>query len=418
MRLPRLVAPMALMMVMSLGGAIVVTLNAEAALGNGKSALVSAGSVKAGTGHRKRGHTSMVHSSKPTPRPIASTWTTDTTASPTTSPTAEPSPTPTTSQSASTMGAEITEQVFTYQTNAGTFTTSYCTNGNLDRSWTGVTNAVIVVHGDSRTACDQARYIVDAASDRGQLQSTLVIAPHFLTIDDADAAQPNRLYWSDGGWKSGSQSLTSPYARSATVSSYAVMDAMVAATASNAVLPNLQHLVIAGHSAGGQFVNRYAATTHLAASNPGLAPHYVVANPSSYLYFDARRPDGDQLRALTSSEVNACSSFNDYKYGLNKMYSYPAGSLTPAPQQYSAARVTYLLGELDTDPNDPSLDTTCAAEWQGANRLQRGRSYFRALGETLGAEVYDRHDLMTVPGVGHSAHGMLASPVGAAVLFP
>ena len=277
---------------------------------------------------------------------------------------------------------------------------------------------VIVVHGDSRTACDQARYVAESAADRDRLGQTLVVAPHFLTTEDAAAAEPGRLYWSDGGWKSGSQSLTSPYARAATASSFDVLDALVTQVTSADLTPNLERLVIAGHSAGGQVINRYAATAHVDVTRANVSLRYVVANPSSYLYFDTRRPDGDGFRTLTASEVSACSSYDTYKYGLTRLNAYAQASTTPLPQRYAAARVDYLLGELDTDRNDSSLDTSCAANWQGADRYARGQAYFRYLGTALGDAVYDRQHLAVVPGVGHSAHDMFTSSVGAQTLFP
>ena len=56
MRLPRLLLPMALMMVLSVGAALVVTFSAEAALQGDKKALVSAGFVKSKAGHDLRGY--------------------------------------------------------------------------------------------------------------------------------------------------------------------------------------------------------------------------------------------------------------------------------------------------------------------------------------------------------------------------
>ena len=54
-----------------------------------------------------------------------------------------------------------------------------------------------------------------------------------------------------------------------------------------------------GHSAGGQFTNRYAAggaaEAMLAPTRPDLAFRYVVANPSSYLYFSAERAKAGTL---------------------------------------------------------------------------------------------------------------------------
>ncbi len=278
------------------------------------------------------------------PKPTASP-------SPTTSPTASPSSTasPTTSPTSPALTGPV-ERSFTVTRSGTQLVQPYCSNGDLTQTRSQITTVVFVVHGSSRTACDQVRYVSEAASDRGVASSTLVVAPHFLTTEDAAAAEPRALYWSDSGWKAGSQSLTSPYPRATTASSFSVLDDLVEAARSEALLPNLESLVVAGHSAGGQFVNRYAATTHLGVTGAPITPHFVVANPSSYLYFDSRRPTPAGWRQLSTAEVDACSWFNTYKYGLAGLNAYASASTVPLASQYASARVTYLLGALDNDP--------------------------------------------------------------------
>ena len=78
------------------------------------------------------------------------------------------------------------------------------------------------------------------------------------------------------GWKQGDGSKTSP-----PVSSFAALDRLIAGIVRSHRFPGLRHIVVAGHSAGGQFVERYAASTRLSVRVP---VRYVVANPSSYLY--------------------------------------------------------------------------------------------------------------------------------------
>jgi hypothetical protein len=64
MRLPRQLLPMVLMIVLSLGGASIVTFSAEAALQGDKKALVSAGIVKSKAGHEIRGYKAPSHDVK------------------------------------------------------------------------------------------------------------------------------------------------------------------------------------------------------------------------------------------------------------------------------------------------------------------------------------------------------------------
>ena len=51
-------------------------------------------------------------------------------------------------------------------------------------------------------------------------------------------------------------------------------------------------VVIIGNSAGGQYVNRYATVGRGpdALAEHGIPVRFVIANPSTYLYFDQERP--------------------------------------------------------------------------------------------------------------------------------
>jgi len=227
--------------------------------------------------------------------------------------------------------------------------TAYCSNHKSG-------NAVIVIHGVNRNADTYLSYLADLPG--------LVIAPEFR------AAGPG-MYWS-GGWSSGNKSLDA-----SRVSSFEVMDRMVEAF--NAV-------AIVGHSAGGQFVTRYAAATAIR----GLT--FIVANPGSYLWMDATRPN---------APIN-CPGFNDYKYGWDNPNAYMSRGLSA---KYPKRDVIYLLGAADTEI-DSNLDVGCEANSQGANRFERGMNFFQHLNEYFGRQV---HRLVVIPGVGHSGSQMMSS---------
>jgi hypothetical protein len=201
-----------------------------------------------------------------------------------------------------------------------------------------------------------------------------------------------------------------------------VLDVLLATIANHAVFPNLREIVVVGHSAGGQVADRYAASTRQPAAfaSSGITVRYVVANPSSYLYFDQNRFHASTglFAPLSSTERQACSGYDTYKYGLNGLNNYTsavgAATLTT---QYGQRRVSYLLGTLDTDPADSSLDTSCEAEWQGSQRLERGTRHDAYLALVFGQAVYQTHVLRTVSGVGHDAKGIYASPEGRAAIF-
>src|SRR3984893_19299219 len=74
----------------------------------------------------------------------------------------------------------------------------------------------------------------------------------------------------------------------APASSFEVLDALLARLADRRLFPNLNQVVVAGHSGGAQVVQRYAIAGkgELALTRQGIGVRYVVANPSSYAYFN------------------------------------------------------------------------------------------------------------------------------------
>ncbi len=317
--------------------------------------------------------------------------------------------------------ASVTSTVrsFPIDVYSATLQLEYCGNGDVTVPNERITQVVLVVHGDSRTACNQSTDIQKAALAAGTLDTTLVVAPHFFADKDGSAIPPATLYWSDSGWKSGDASKSAPYARPWAMSSFEAMDRLVRAVSDPRVFPGLARLTIAGHSAGGQFTNRYAAFTRVSpAQYPGVDRRYVVANPSSYVYLTSERLTPTGWRGVTSAEAKRCSSYDRYKYGMQRRNAY-AGAVyaTAAIAQYGASRVTYLVGAIDTSTTDSSLDTSCAANWQGPQRRARAEAYFGHLGRVLGNGVYTRHTFALVPDVGHTARGMFTSPQGVQALF-
>jgi pimeloyl-ACP methyl ester carboxylesterase len=288
---------------------------------------------------------------------------------------------------------------FPVTTAAGTGIARAFATGSLDGAPDAV-RAIVIVHGLLRNA-ETYEATGEAAVQAGGAAAahTLVVAPQFLTGEDvaAHGLSADTLRWNRGTWLDGS-----PAVAPAPLSAFDALDALVARLADRTRFPALREIVVAGHSAGGQLVQRYAVVRH---ASPDDALRYVVANPSSYVYFSAERPN---------AATGACPHFDDWKYGLGDPPPYvrnPAG----LESLYVARRVTYLLGLLDTDPNHPVLDKSCAAEREGAYRLIRGRNYVDYL--------HARHpegtnqDEVEVPGVGHDGRGMFTSPCGLAVLF-
>ena len=282
----------------------------------------------------------------------------------------------------------------------------------ISNDWTkplpGITRAVLVLHGRLRNAGVYYRSAKTAQAAAGEAgKATIMIVPQFLAGIDIDAHQlpPDTLRWSLEGWEGGDPAIGPTPA-----SSFDALDAILAHLADRHFFPDLKQVVVAGHSGGGQVVQRYAIAGkgEDALRGEGIAVRYVVANPSSYAYFSAERPE--------PSIAASCPKFNDWKYGMDERPAYLAA---PSPaeleQRYVARRVIYLLGTLDTNPNHPALDKSCMAEAQGPYRYARGHSYFATMQSR--DKGTPNHSLWDVAGVGHDGDKMLTSPCGLAALF-
>ncbi|MGH3731115.1 MAG: hypothetical protein ACRDTU_20535 [Micromonosporaceae bacterium] len=297
---------------------------------------------------------------------------------------------------------------------ADTLLAGYYSTADLTTQSTAVTRVLMVVHGVDRNADDYCQYGIDATEQAGQMAVTRVVAPHFIRDIDIDSDDGETLYW-DSDWDDGDRSRTSPFTRPFRVSSYEVADRIVDQAVSS--FPNLAEVVFVGNSAGGQYLNRYAAGNDLPGTYTGISFRWIVMSTSSYLYFNARRyHDGTgQMEALTSAEQSACPGWNTYKWGLNSLNPYmsAAGDLA---QKYHDRDIRHFCGGEDNDPNDPNLDTTCASNWQGTQRLDRMNKYALHLNDVYG---HIPQPFTEVPGIDHSADlMMLSAPVQAAMFSP
>jgi hypothetical protein len=271
----------------------------------------------------------------------------------------------------------------------------------------GITRAVIVFHGLLRNADSYYAGALHAQADAGPDGAhAIMVAPQFLADFDlpAHTVPPNTLAWTWDRWARGDAARTP-----APISTFTAIDAVVERLANQTLFPNLKTIVVAGFSAGGQVVQRYAvigeAEQHL---RPGIAVEYVVSDPSSYLYFTPDRP----VPAIAAT----CATSNDWHYGFGRgIPPYVQGTPASLEARYIQRHVTYLMGMADTDPNHIVLDKSCAGEAEGPQRFARGHNYFAMLQARHGAAL--KHTLIDVPGIAHEGNKMFSTACGLHVLF-
>jgi hypothetical protein len=280
----------------------------------------------------------------------------------------------------------------------------YYANHALDTGSADVVRAVLVVHGTDRDADVYYRRLWEAAAEEEAQHRTLIVAPWFRIADDGPA--PDEAFWEDNsGWKEGDASA------SPAISSFRVLDEMLEVLHARVLFPNLRQIIVTGHSAGGQYVQRFGLASPIEGPPEMLPPLYAPANAGSYAYVDGER----LLEGGTFGVPTGCAGYNEWKYGLDDPNPYVA-QRTPAELRaaYRERQVVYLLGAEDDDPDDDLLDVSCAAMLQGDHRLERGLRFVEHLEQHYASPV---HEAVVVPGVGHSASALYDSALVRALFF-
>ena len=304
---------------------------------------------------------------------------------------------------------------------------------SLDTANTAITRALIMVHGTNRNADHYFDTAKAAAFLAGAINDTVVISPRIASADGSckDTLAANEVSWSCGGdsWKSGGNAVSNT-----DLSSFDFVDEILRKLANKKVFPNLKAIVVAGHSAGGQFANRYSMANKVHGTL-GVSITYVVANPSSYAWPDATRPMpvDDALPAnavggwsvetvhtaftFGPADVAKCANYNRWPAGFDNRQAVngytSAISDDQLKKQLAERPVTYLLGQVDTLPLG-GFDSSCPAMAQGATRRARGEAFAKFVNDKLGA----KHAIQIVPECGHNDRCMYTTDAVFPIIFP
>ena len=294
-----------------------------------------------------------------------------------------------------------------------------------------IRRALIMVHGTNRNADHYFSTAMAAAFLAGALDDTIVIAPHLVIA--SDPRQPNEVDWPNGGdtWRSGGMSPSHPE-----LSAFDVVDELLKKLASKTTFPNMKAIVVTGHSAGGQYLTRYAMANKVH-DTLGVPVQYVVANPSSYAWPDAVRPlkqgdadpaaakDGWSLTPDTAahtkftygpydSAAEKCTNYNRWPLGLENRTGYTAKMTDDQLKKQLVERpTTFLVGQVDTLPLG-GFDSSCSAMAQGPTRRSRGEAFVKFVNENMGA----KHAIQVVPECGHNDRCIFTTEAVLPVIFP
>jgi pimeloyl-ACP methyl ester carboxylesterase len=295
----------------------------------------------------------------------------------------------------------------------------------------GIRRALIMVHGTNRNADHYFATATSAAFLAGALGDTVVISPRVASAERGclDKLEANEVSWSCTGdsWRSGGSAISHP-----DLTSFDFADQILRQLAKKAVFPNLSAIVVAGHSAGGQFVTRYEMANRVH-ETLGVPVTYVVANPSSYVWPDATRPlpQGDSTpengkeawnsekphTGFTYGAFDAAKApgYNKWPFGLAERTGGYTAKMTDEQliKQLVSRPTTYLFGQVDVLPLG-GFDGSPNAMAQGPTRRARGEAFVKYVTETLGA----KHAMQIVPECGHNDRCVYTTDAVFPVIFP
>lgn len=283
----------------------------------------------------------------------------------------------------------------------------------LDANNPQITRAFILIHGAGRDADNYFRTAVAAAFLGGALDDTIVLSPRFASNDGRgcrDTLAANEVSWSCSGdsWRSGGAATSN-----ARLTSYDFTDEILRKLARKENFPNLKSIVLAGHSAGGQYVTRYEMANQLH-DTIGLPITYIVSNPSSYAYLDSTRPTSEGSDFRPFADGRNCTTYDRWPYGLQNRSGYASKLNDDQLKKQLASRpVIYLLGEIDILPLG-GFDSSCPAMAQGPTRLARGQAYAKYVNQRFAAQ----HKVTVVPLCGHNARCMFTAEATLPLIFP
>ncbi|EPQ32037.1 uncharacterized protein PFL1_00235 [Pseudozyma flocculosa PF-1] len=286
----------------------------------------------------------------------------------------------------------------------------------MDSSYTAskIKTVLIQVHGHGR---DPWNYYNHNTAARSKAESSLgvdpstvlSIAPFFMGIGDKNngaipEGNPSNWLCFEGDYWAGGYSNLCPDGVQG-VSSFEAMDALVAWASNRSRFPNVDRVVISGHSLGGQFVQRYA---HFGRPSTSAELHFWVGNAASFLYYSKDRP-------VPLADLTACKAYNRYLYGSaalsDRLGAYGVGDIGAAQSTYNSRNVHLGIGLQD----HAAGVLGCEAKVQGSGHYERATGYINYLRQFKGG-FPSRHTVDYVTS-SHDARTMLTKKVTLQRLF-
>jgi len=293
---------------------------------------------------------------------------------------------------------------------------------------TKVLRAIVVWPGKPRDVWKYADLMMNARSvavdpvfnQNGVTNDSFVIvAPAMLDTADlaAGAAHSNEIVFDGTSWQRGALSKNPPMKHA--VTSYAAFDQLIDQLFNKDTYPNLNQVVVAGHSMGGQAAQRYALMKKTKVYDNNM--RFWIGNPGSWAWLTDSRP---YMNANDSCQAG--DAWDTWPYGLNgnqtKLTSYARKDViankTYVVDRFLNRQVSYAFALLDIGAGD----THCPALWQGGNHLDRGSQFVLQYQNASAFSLLDgkfppKHTLDYIANVSHQDYPMYSANASIQRLF-
>lgn len=252
------------------------------------------------------------------------------------------------------------------------------------------------------------------------VDSVAVMAPYFPNGNDRGFAYPwtdglkpgrgsttNALVWSGSEWSAGVDNQYPHDSRD--TSSFYVLDTLIKYFDDATLFPNLKQIVLAGHSLGGQMLQRYAA---VAEEIETRAPVTLwIGNPNSLAWLSTDRP----------LSTNDCPDYDDYREGFSNYTEYGVTYGTDLVAQgreailanFQKKRIAWARGLLDHGDDSSS----CAPYTTGEDRNERFFFFLKAFPPTCNEPSGSSCQTVDLVQASHDNGQMYMSTAGIARLF-
>ncbi|CAO1633210.1 unnamed protein product [Sympodiomycopsis kandeliae] len=272
-----------------------------------------------------------------------------------------------------------------------------------------IKRAIIVMPGKPRDSWKYTNLVRNALTVQSTLfpewgvsaDSVLILGPAWLNNNDqsSGAVKGQELVFHGTQWQSGGYSRAPVLNHS--ITTYEAIDTFTEMLFDKKVFPNLNQVVVAGHSMGGQMVQRYALLKKTKRFDPNMK--FWVGNPGSWAWLNDQRPYPN----------GTCEAPDEWHYGIGgnqtKVSKYAREDVIKnkdaVVQRFLSRRVHYFLGLNDNGQGD----THCQAGMQGGNHLDRGSQFVMNIANVHSNSWPSNQTLNYVAGVSHQDYAMLSS---------